>query len=86
MALGRKPGDDRTGAAPREGETLDVTSRIYHTDNGVIHPEGETYPVEERWFAETLYGIGFVSIEGWTPPPEPLPDPEAVRRHAERRR
>jgi hypothetical protein len=53
------------------GETLDVTARTYHTVDGVPHAEGETYTVADRWMAETLYGCGFVSIEGWTPPPDP---------------
>jgi hypothetical protein len=53
------------------GETLDVTARVYHTDNGVVHLEGETYTVADRWMAETLRAIGFVSIDGWTPPPDP---------------
>lgn len=55
------------------GESIDVTARIYHTENGVAHAEGETYAVTDRVLAETLRGIGFVSIEGWTPvdpPPE----------------
>jgi hypothetical protein len=57
------------------GESLDVTARTYHTENGVAHAEGETYAVTDRVLAETLRGIGFVSIEGWTdaPPPESLP-------------
>jgi hypothetical protein len=58
-------------ATERSGESIDVTARIYHTENGNIHLEGETYPVTERALAETLRGIGFVSIDGWTPPPEP---------------
>jgi hypothetical protein len=53
------------------GETLDVTSRTYHTVDGVPHAEGETYSVADRWMAETLVGCGFVSIVGWTPPPDP---------------
>jgi hypothetical protein len=79
-----RPGEGRT-VEPREGETLDVTARTYHTVDGVPHAEGETYTVAERWLAETLYGIGFVGIDGWTPPPEPLPDPETLRRRHERR-
>jgi len=54
------------------GESIEVTARIYHTENGNIHNEGETYAVTDRVLAETLRGIGFVSIEGWTeeaPPP-----------------
>jgi hypothetical protein len=57
------------------GETLDVTSRVWHTDGATIHPEGETYTVADRWMAETLRAIGFVSIDGWTPPPDPPPPP-----------
>lgn len=59
------------------GESIDVTARIYHTENGNVHAEGETYAVTDRWLAETLRGIGFVTIEGWTPPIEPPPPPEA---------
>ena len=48
------------------GESLDVVARTYHTENGVEHLEGETYAVTDRVLAETLRGIGFVSIDGWT--------------------
>jgi hypothetical protein len=48
------------------GESLDVVGRTYHTENGVEHLEGETYAVTDRELAETLRGIGFVSIDGWT--------------------
>ena len=48
------------------GESVDVVARIYHTENGVAHAEGETYAVTDRALAETLRGIGFVSIDGWT--------------------
>jgi hypothetical protein len=48
------------------GDSLDVVARTYHTENGVAHVEGETYAVTDRALAETLRGIGFVSIEGWT--------------------
>jgi len=48
------------------GESLDVVARTYHTENGVEHVEGETYAVTDRVLAETLRGIGFVSIDGWT--------------------
>jgi hypothetical protein len=54
---------------PREAEapaSLDVVARTYHTENGVEHLEGETYTVADRALAETLRGIGFVSIDGWT--------------------
>jgi hypothetical protein len=56
------------------GESLDVVARVYHTEHGVEHAEGDTYAVSDRRLAETLRGIGFVSIDGWTdegPPPEP---------------
>lgn len=55
---------DRT--AREAGESIDVVARTYHTENGVEHLEGETYAVTDRVLAETLYGIGFVSIDGWT--------------------
>jgi hypothetical protein len=48
------------------GDSLDVVARTYHTENGVEHLEGETYAVTDRALAETLRGIGFVSIDGWT--------------------
>jgi hypothetical protein len=51
------------------GESIDVVARLYHTENGNAHDEGETYGVTDRRLAETLRGIGFVSIAGWTPPP-----------------
>jgi hypothetical protein len=51
------------------GESIDVVARTYHTENGNEHAEGETYGVTDRRLAETLRGIGFVSIAGWTPPP-----------------
>jgi hypothetical protein len=53
------------------GESLDVVARIYHTENGVAHAEGEQYAVTDRGLAETLYGIGFVTPVGWTPEPPP---------------
>jgi hypothetical protein len=53
------------------GESIDLTARVYHTENGNVHAEGETYAVTDPALAETLYAIGFVSIEGWTPPPPP---------------
>jgi hypothetical protein len=49
-------------------ESADVTGRVYHTENGNVHLEGETYAVTDRALAETLRGIGFVSIAGPTPP------------------
>ena len=60
------------------GDPIDVTARIYHTENGNVHNEGETYSVADYALAETLRGIGFVSIDGWTelpPPPEGDPTP-----------
>jgi hypothetical protein len=51
------------------GDSIDVVARTFHTENGNAHAEGETYPVTDRRLAETLRGIGFVSIAGWTPPP-----------------
>jgi hypothetical protein len=70
--MARGKAEPREGES-REGESVDVTSRTYHTHEGVAHPEGETYAVTDRWLAETLYAIGFVSIDGWTPPVEPPP-------------
>ena len=55
------------------GDSIDVVARIYHTENGNIHIEGETYTVTDRALAETLRGIGFVTIEGWTDEPAPPP-------------
>jgi hypothetical protein len=55
------------------GDPIDVTARTYHTENGIAHAEGEVYSVTDYALAETLRGIGFVTIEGWTeiiPPPE----------------
>ena len=57
-----------------EGDSVDVTARIYHTENGVAHAEGETYAVTDPALAETLRAIGFVSLVGWTPEPPPLDD------------
>jgi hypothetical protein len=55
-------------------DSVDVTARVYHTEHGNVHLEGETYAVTDRALAETLRGIGFVTIVGWTPPPvEPPP-------------
>ena len=58
-------------------ESVDVVARTYHTENGVAHAEGEAYTVTDRALAQTLRGIGFVSIAGWTdtPPPEGGPAP-----------
>jgi hypothetical protein len=55
---------ERTARAA--GDSIDMTARVYHTENGVEHLEGETYAVTDRALAETLRGIGFVSIAGWT--------------------
>jgi len=54
-------------------DSLDVVSRTYHTENGAAHAEGESYAVTDRALAETLRGIGFVSIEGWTDAPPAAP-------------
>jgi hypothetical protein len=62
-------GDDRRGAKEGEAPSATVTARTYHTESGVAHAEGETYAVTDRALAETLRGIGFVSIEGWSEPP-----------------
>jgi hypothetical protein len=53
------------------GESLDAVSRTFHTENGVAHPEGETYAITDPELAETVWAIGFVSIAGWTPEPPP---------------
>jgi len=54
------------------GEAIDVVARTYHTENGNAHAEGDAYTVTDRALAATLRGIGFVSIDGWTPePPAP---------------
>jgi hypothetical protein len=53
--------------------TVDVVARTYHTENGVEHLEGEAYTVDTRALAETLFAIGFVSIEGFDPAPDPPP-------------
>jgi hypothetical protein len=55
------------------GDSVDVVARTYHTENGVEHPEGETYAVTTRALAETLRAIGFVSIDGWTEVPPAAP-------------
>jgi hypothetical protein len=56
------------------GQSGDVTARVYHTENGVAHPEGETYSVTDKALLETLRGIGFVTVEGWTPDAPPAGD------------
>jgi hypothetical protein len=57
------------------GTSLDVVARTYHTENGVVHIEGDTYAVTDRVLAETLRGIGFVSIDGWTDTAPGTPPP-----------
>jgi hypothetical protein len=47
-------------------DSVDMTARVYHTEYGTAHAEGETYAVTDRALAETLRGNGFVSIEGWS--------------------
>lgn len=54
-------------------ESVGVVARTYHTVNDVAHAEGETYSVTDRALAETLRGIGFVSIVGWTDVPAGSP-------------
>jgi hypothetical protein len=56
-------------------DSVEVVSRTYHTENGVAHAEGEAYSVTSRVLAETLRGIGFVSIAGWTDTPPAWPPP-----------
>jgi len=50
-------------------ESVDMVARTFHTVDGVAHAEGEAYTVTDRAMAETLRGIGFVSIAGWTDAP-----------------
>jgi hypothetical protein len=69
---GRAAGEDRTEAA----SSVDVTSRVWHTENENIHLEGETYTVTDRALAETLRGIGFVSID--LTQTETPPDPPTI--------
>jgi hypothetical protein len=63
------PGRAREPRDAAAGDSVDVVSRTYHTVDGVPHAEGETYAVTTRALAETLRGIGFVSIVGWTEGP-----------------
>jgi len=63
------------------GESLDMLALCYHTENGNVHAEGETYAVTDRALAETIYAIGFADAVGWTPdepppiePPPPAPE------------
>jgi hypothetical protein len=60
---------DERAVGRAAGESVDVVARTYHTENGVEHLEGESYAVTDRALAETLRGIGFVSIDGWTEAP-----------------
>jgi hypothetical protein len=55
------------------GDSLDVVARVYHTENGAEHAEGDTYAVTNRVLADTLRAIGFVSIDGWTDDALPAP-------------
>ena len=66
----------QTRAAERAADesSVDLVARVYHTENGNVHAEGETYTITDRKLAETLRGIGFVSIDGWTEGP-PLEAP-----------
>jgi len=57
-----------------EGGHVVVTSRLWHTVDGNAHEEGTAYTVDDRWLAETLYGIGFVTIGNYYPPSEPPPE------------
>ena len=72
---GRAAGHDRLQPDTRAEDSVDVTARVYHTEYGNVHLEGETYAVTDRALAETLRGIGFVSIKGVTEAP---PDPPTV--------
>ncbi len=65
------------------GESLDMIARVYHTENGNVHAEGETYAVTDRALGETLYGTGFASPVGWTPEPPPIEEgsPSTRRGH-----
>jgi hypothetical protein len=65
------------------GESLEVVGRVYHTENGNVHLEGEQYAVTDRVLAETLVGIGFASPVGWSPDPPP-PEGGALSRGAGR--
>ena len=72
---GRASGHDRLRPETEAATSVDVTARVYHTENENIHLEGETYAVTDRALAETLRGIGFVSIAGVTEAP---PDPPTL--------
>ena len=39
-------------------DSVDVTARVYHTEYGTAHAEGETYAVTDRALAETCAGTG----------------------------
>jgi hypothetical protein len=64
---------DDARAGRDAGNSIDVTARVYHTEYGTVHAEGETYAVTDRALAETLRAIGFVSIDGWTDAPTTPP-------------
>jgi len=49
------------------GDSVDVTARTYHTENGVT----------DAALLETLRGCGFIHLEGWTPEPPIEPPPPA---------
>jgi len=62
------------------GESLDVRARVYHTENGNVHAEEDTYAVTDRALAETMVAIGFVAPVGWTPDePPPIEPPPPAR-------
>jgi hypothetical protein len=69
---GRASGHDRPRPETEAATSVDVTARVYHTEYGNVHLEGETYAVTDRALAETLRGIGFVSIDvSQTAPADP---------------
>jgi hypothetical protein len=59
----------RSANRAADESSVDLVARVYHTENGNVHAEGETYTITNRALAETLRGIGFVSIDGWTEGP-----------------
>ena len=64
--MARKSHDHDARAGRDAADSIDVIARVYHTENGNVHAEGDTYAVTDRALAETLRAIGFVSIDGWT--------------------
>ena len=69
----------RPASRAADESSVDLIGRVYHTENGHVHAEGETYTLTNRALAETLRGIGFVSIEGWTEgPPVEAPTVETL--------